>query len=155
MIVGYINENGCLTARAVEEVCQFTRDAKGLLVKQKITVEEQVALLSRSGWKPVDEIDEAMIAGTEEGVVLRPVPYDAGDHIAYTYERAIDTQFFQTRIDALKAELAAGDYKVVKNQEASLAGVALPYEPVALHAERQALRDQIEAIEAERDAIVL
>ena len=43
-------------------------------------------------------------------------------------------------------ELSATDYKIIKCSEYQLAGVALPYDIVALHTQRQALRDQIAAL---------
>lgn len=49
----------------------------------------------------------------------------------------------------LKERLTATDYKVLKNAEAQMAGDALPYDPVALHAERQPLRDEINRLEGE------
>lgn len=53
----------------------------------------------------------------------------------------------QMRITELKAELDGTDYKIIKCSECSLAGVELPYDIVALHAERQALRDEINELE--------
>lgn len=49
----------------------------------------------------------------------------------------------------LEAKLTAGDYKVIKCAEAQAAGAAMPYDVEALHAERQAWRDRVNAIEAE------
>lgn len=54
----------------------------------------------------------------------------------------------EEQITELKAQLTATDYKVIKCSEAQMAGEPLPYNIVALHAERQALRDQINALEA-------
>lgn len=54
----------------------------------------------------------------------------------------------EEQIAELKAQLTATDYKVIKCSEAQMAGEPLPYNIVALHAERQALRDQINALEA-------
>lgn len=50
-------------------------------------------------------------------------------------------------IEQLKAQLASTDYKVVKCSEAQMTGEELPYDIVALHAERQALRDRINELE--------
>ncbi len=68
--------------------------------------------------------------------------------------REVDENYFNTplttdeRIANLKAELLASDYKVTKCAESSLAGLPAPYDIVSLNAERQALRDQINALEA-------
>ena len=53
-----------------------------------------------------------------------------------------------TEIAKLKAELESTDYKIIKCYEAQLVGEELPYDVVALHAERQSLRDKINELEA-------
>lgn len=53
------------------------------------------------------------------------------------------------RIDELKAQLDGTDYKIIKCSECQLAGVEMPYDVVALHAERQAIRDEINQLEGE------
>lgn len=52
------------------------------------------------------------------------------------------------RIAALKLQIAASDYKIIKCSECKLAGQPMPYDIAALHAERQALRDKINVLEA-------
>ena len=49
----------------------------------------------------------------------------------------------QARIYELKSQLQATDYKIIKCSECNLAGEPLPYDIAALHAERQAIRDEI------------
>lgn len=44
------------------------------------------------------------------------------------------------------AELAAGDYKVIKCMEAYLTGEAMPYDIAALHAERDRLRAIVNSV---------
>lgn len=51
------------------------------------------------------------------------------------------------QIAELKAELSSTDYKIIKCSEAQLVGEELPYDIVALHAKRQALRDKINELE--------
>lgn len=53
----------------------------------------------------------------------------------------------QRRIAELKAQLSGTDYKIIKCSECSLAGVDLPYDVVVLHAQRQAIRDEINELE--------
>lgn len=55
----------------------------------------------------------------------------------------------QAVIDSLKAQIAEGDYKVIKCAEAQLMGEELPYNVTELHAQRQALRDEINKLEQE------
>ena len=56
------------------------------------------------------------------------------------------------QIAKLKAQLESTDYKIIKCSEAQLVGEALPYDIVALHAERQALRDRINELESGGDS---
>lgn len=53
----------------------------------------------------------------------------------------------EQRIWELKAQLAESDYRVIKCSEAMLAGLPMPYDVAQLHAERQAIRDQINAFD--------
>lgn len=55
----------------------------------------------------------------------------------------------QEQITARKEELAKTDYQIIKCSEYRLAGLEAPYDIAALHAQRQALRDQINALEEE------
>lgn len=55
----------------------------------------------------------------------------------------------QAVIDSLKAQIAEGDYKVIKCAEAQLMGEELPYNVAELHAQRQALRNEINVLESE------
>lgn len=55
----------------------------------------------------------------------------------------------QARIIELKAQLDGTDYKIIKCSECQLAGAEMPYDVVALHAERQALRDEINKLQGE------
>ena len=55
----------------------------------------------------------------------------------------------QARIAELKTQLDGTDYKIIKCSECQLAGVEMPYDVVALHAERQAIRDEINQLEGE------
>lgn len=50
------------------------------------------------------------------------------------------------KIRMLENRLAQSDYKIIKSYEYELAGLELPYDIETLHAERQAIRDQINAL---------
>lgn len=54
----------------------------------------------------------------------------------------------EDRIAELKTQLSDTDYKIVKCSEYSLAGEELPYNITELHTMRQAIRDQINELEA-------
>lgn len=51
------------------------------------------------------------------------------------------------RIEALKNQLSATDYKIIKCSECQMVGKEMPYDVAALHAERQVIRDQINQLE--------
>ena len=53
----------------------------------------------------------------------------------------------QHTVDRLKAELAATDYQIIKCSECQLLGQPMPYDVAELHAQRQAIRDEINALE--------
>lgn len=50
-------------------------------------------------------------------------------------------------ISALKAQIAASDYQIIKCYEYALNDLEMPYDIEQLHIERQALRDRINALE--------
>lgn len=53
------------------------------------------------------------------------------------------------KINDLKEQIAASDYKVIKTYEYALLGEQTEYDMEAVHAERQALRDQINMLETQ------
>jgi hypothetical protein len=55
----------------------------------------------------------------------------------------------EQRIWALKDALAQGDYKIIKCAEAQLTGEPMPYDIKALVAERNAMRAEINELEAQ------
>ena len=66
-------------------------------------------------------------------------------------EQARQQQISQViaQIDDLKARIAASDYKIIKTYEYTLLGEQTEYDIEAVHAERKALRDQINALETQ------
>ncbi|NDV81320.1 hypothetical protein [Bacteroides sp. 51] len=61
--------------------------------------------------------------------------------------RSNDPYLISMKIGELKKELANEDYKITKCYEASLIGEPAPYDVLALHQERQAIRDKINGLE--------
>lgn len=51
------------------------------------------------------------------------------------------------KIEALKEELSATDYKIIKCSEYQLTGQDMPYNIEVLHTERERLRDEINRLE--------
>lgn len=117
----------------------------GYLRSRRIESEAVVASLSQE-WKPVDKIDEQKLQ-CEEGYIVKIVPYDAGDHISFRYEKKQDLQQIHQNIENLKNELKDGDYKVIKCYEASLTKQEMPYNIQELHSQRQLLRQKINELE--------
>lgn len=139
-------EDGQLNATYLEDYTEKITDENGNTTERIVTAEEQAARLSPE-WKPVDYVSGDRLNEAGEGEVIVPQPYDAGDHIAYRYIRKFDTQKVRREIEYLKAALAESDYKITKCYEASMLGAELPYDIKKLHEERQAQRDQINALE--------
>ena len=144
---GYINENGYLVSKRLSDYVEKYKDENEEIQERIITVEMQISSLVDNGLKPVDLMDESLRI-CENGYHVRIIPYDAGDHIAYNYQKVPDIQKNKYDIKALKDQLLADDYKITKCYEASLVGMELPYNISELHQKRQAIRDEINRLEA-------
>lgn len=141
---GYI-EDGFLRSRILEPRTESYKDGDDIKTRV-ISIGEQIEMLE-SVWKPVDIIDDTKMR-CRDGYVIRLLPYDAGDRIAYEYKEVFDTQKVKKEIAVQKEFLSGSDYKISKCYEASLLGESLPYDLVALHSERQAARDRVNELEA-------
>lgn len=64
-------------------------------------------------------------------------------------EEELARQQREARIWELKDQLAQGDYKIIKCAEAQLTGEPMPYDIEALVAERNAMRAEINELEAQ------
>lgn len=67
--------------------------------------------------------------------------------IVQSWEIITDVEHLKKQVEQLKIELSTSDYKVTKCYEATMLNEPLPYDITALHAQRQALRDEINIIE--------
>jgi hypothetical protein len=123
---GYINEAGYLTSREFEDSVIPSLDPQ---------------------WKPVDTIDPEKLHCTDNQCRVKVVAYDAGDHIAYSYNTVFDKQKLRREIESRKQELSDSDYKIVKCYEASLLNKPLPYNVEELHQTRQQMRNEINELE--------
>ena len=65
-------------------------------------------------------------------------------------EEEIARQQREARIWELKDALAQGDYKIIKCAEAQLMGEEMPYNVAELVAERNAMREEINELEAQQ-----
>lgn len=120
-----------------EEVIPAEYDEEGQVIKPEEVIE-------------VVDIPEHIEVVTEE------VPVEKTRTVIKTFRRyeikAIpapsEEEIKQRRIAELKAQLDSTDYKIIKCSECSLAGVEMPYNIVELHSQRQAIRDEINKLEA-------
>ena len=93
------------------------------------------------------------VLDTEQGKVINPTAamYEAAGYLPYTpptpTDEEIAEQERQASIESLKMQLSESDYKVIKVAECMALNLPAPYDVAALHRERQALRDQINALE--------
>lgn len=105
---------------------------------------------------------EVVIPATEDEpehmeIVVEEVPVEKTRMVTATVHRyeiksvpePTEEEIKQRRIAELKSQLNGTDYKIIKCSECSLAGEDLPYDIAELHAQRQALRDEINELEAE------
>ncbi|EHL08964.1 hypothetical protein HMPREF0322_00387 [Desulfitobacterium hafniense DP7] len=92
------------------------------------------------GYSTIYKADENVIILSNDGSIYSDTPLPAD------YELS-DEDITRIEISKLKVMLSETDYKVIKCIEYQLAGLDLPYDIVALNAERQAVRDQINALE--------
>lgn len=143
---GYINEEGYLVSKFLEPLEVKYRDDDGTIKSKILSISDQLQEMD-DYWKPVDRIDDNLMIPDDPDYVIIPMPYDAGNRIAYRYEKRFDIQKVRSEIRELKGRLSKGDYKIVKCYEASLLGNPLPYDISKLHTERQAQRDRINELE--------
>ena len=105
-----------------------------------------------------EELEPQTTTVTEE--ILMPVSLnwsEAHEQIAkkealngeYTIEDDGVEKTTAEQIAELKKQLSATDYKVIKCAECQLLGEEMPYDVAELHAERQAIRDEINKLEQE------
>lgn len=148
---GYINENGCLVSKFLEEYSEKYKNDEGNIEERIVSIDEQIRYLSEMGWKPVDLIeDNKLICPDNHSVQI--IPYDAGERISYHYEQIFDTKQIERKICKLKLSLTSndsdiGDYRITKCYEASLMGIDLPYDISNLYQRRQAVRNEINQLE--------
>lgn len=87
--------------------------------------------------------------GSVYTVSVAPVQPEPTEEELAEQERKQQISQLTVQIDGLKAKIAASDYKVIKTYEYDLLGEQTEYDMQAVHAERQALRDQINSLETQ------
>ena len=103
---------------------------------------ELIDQLKADGFKLYDENAGEPEIGPLQ--TLNRVYFEEKEKISLYYEIIDnDPERIKEEIARLGEQIAASDYKVVKSYEYALIGQKVPYDAVALHSERQALRDRI------------
>lgn len=145
---GYINENGYLVSKILEDRTERRLNEEGEPEDVVITIAMQVEELVKQGWKPVDLVDESKLSPSVEFGSIRIQPYDNGDRISYRYIETVSKKLITAKINEYKAFLDNTDYKVMKCYEATLLNLPLPYSMNEVHEIRQDYRDKINELEA-------
>jgi hypothetical protein len=87
--------------------------------------------------------ENTIIFSNDNSVYIEPEPI-----VVYTpTEEELQLIETKSQIANLKSQLENTDYKIIKCSEYQLMGLEIPYDIAVLHNERQALRDQINALE--------
>jgi hypothetical protein len=110
-----------------------------------------------------DRNEKALIKDGWKEYIIEPSEIEPTEgKMLYTYYEETDTTIIAKtglkdieipeksdyeKIEELKTKLTDTDYKIIKCSEYQLAGKELPYDIAELHAERQALRDEINILE--------
>lgn len=80
---------------------------------------------------------------------VKPLPPEGWEYDDATGTFYNPSMIIEQELGEARTQLSRTDYKVIKCYEYSLVGLELPYDINALHAERQALRDRINELEAQ------
>lgn len=139
--------DGFLEVKKIEARKYLVQEEDGQYTTHILSEEEQIAELP-NGWKPIDPLDAKQLECDDPYSTIRIIPFDAGDHIAYRYEKVKDHKRIQYAIEQLKKELSETDYMVIKCYEASLLDEEPPYSVKELHARREEQRRKINELEA-------
>ena len=93
------------------------------------------------------EIEGGVQFSDDGSVYIEPeIPILTDEELA-VMEEARRILNIQNQIDELKAQLESTDYKIIKCSECDFVGKEMPYDVQELHAERQAIRDEINMLE--------
>lgn len=139
-------EGTYLRSKSIEPIVKNMIGSDGKVQQIVVTIEEQIKNLS-SKWKPVELIDDTLMVSQDDDYVIVPIPYDAGDRIAYKYQKKFDRKKIVNAIQTLKDSLSSSDYQILKCYEASMLGETMPYDMQHIISERKELRIKINSLE--------
>ena len=139
-------EGTYLRSKLIEPIVKNMIGSDGKVQQIVVTIEEQIKNLS-SKWKPVELIDDTLMVSQDDDYVIVPIPYDAGDRIAYKYQKKFDRKKIVNAIQTLKDSLSSSDYQILKCYEASMLGETMPYDMQHIISVRKELRIKINSLE--------
>ena len=132
-----------------------------MLMVQRIGLDSRMQMAHNKGAKmykakkdnkiiAISDTDNEFVCLVKDGVV-EDTEHIADDYDQYNGEYLLKSEIpapsAEEQIAELKKQLDNTDYKIIKCSEYQLAGVELPYDIAELHAQRQALRDEINELE--------
>lgn len=111
----------------------------------KLCLDRDLELLELDLYLPFEESEPPSVGELDSVVPY----YELVDNIVFQRWEVIcdDKTLIKEKIEKLKLELSSSDYKVSKCSEAMLVGEPLPYDIVELRSDRQALREEVNALE--------
>ena len=151
MILKYKNEE---TTYDVE----FKKISKNIVeIKGDFPIKDVGFTLSRpdmnDGWDYSEfitvykEVDSGAQFSNDGSIYVEPIiPIPTEEELAEMEEQERIANI-NAQINNLKEQLASTDYKIIKCTECSMVGEEMPYDVNELHAERQAIRDEINQLE--------
>ena len=93
------------------------------------------------------EVEGGVQFSNDGSVYVEPeIPEPTAEELAEMEEQERIANI-NAQINNLKEQLASTDYKIIKCTECSMVGEEMPYDVNELHAERQAIRDEINQLE--------
>ena len=125
---------------------KYQTQLREVIEVENVTDKLRVEQLKKQGWKEVIDCERPKIEDEYHKIESQVNENENGDYYM-TYSVVALPEKIHREIERFKQQLTNTDYKVVKNMEALQCGLELPYEPNALHNERQAIRDKINELE--------
>ena len=93
------------------------------------------------------EIEDGAQFSNDGSIYVEPIiPTPTAEELAEMEEQERIANI-NAQINNLKEQLASTDYKIIKCTECGMVGEEMPYDVNELHAERQAIRDEINLLE--------
>lgn len=117
--------------------------------------EQDVNLYLSDGYYPIKEYSVPDNVGELEEVIPQYTEKDGVIECTFVVQTSVEK--VQKKMNEIIKTLSDSDYKIIKCYEMQLVGITalsdLPYDVIALHAERQKLRDEYNELEQKLVAV--